>query len=72
MSRTVAPDATMITSTQTAASAIRRKTTGEIVRANRRGSAADTDPACTIPSVDPFSRAFRLLRLEYDARAGLH
>ena len=45
--RTVAPVATMRMSTPTAARAMRRKTTGETVRARRRGSAADADPACT-------------------------
>jgi len=34
-------------STPTAAKAMRRKTTGGTVRDNRRGSAADADPACT-------------------------
>ena len=48
VSRTVAPEATMITSTPTAAIATRRKKTGEIVRASRRGSAADADPASTL------------------------
>jgi hypothetical protein len=45
--RTVAPVATMRMSTPTAAKAMRRKTTGGTVRDNRRGSAADADPACT-------------------------
>jgi hypothetical protein len=37
----------MTISTPTAASAIRRKTTGEMDRARRRGNAAGADPACT-------------------------
>jgi hypothetical protein len=37
----------MSTSAPTAAIATRRKTTGEIVAASRRGNAAGTDPAFT-------------------------